>query len=141
MYATALMPFQTTRRSMLVRAVHFVMAGSRLWLSGLDRFRLAARAGLIDVVRASKQKVIPKMTEASIDVWRRACGAWVVSADGRGEATRIFRVPSHALAFGRALAFTTRSALFFCYADGPRIRQPAATPLLADEPNHEEHRL
>lgn len=66
------------------------------------------------------------MDTRSIHVKQRPCGSWNVSGDGV-MVTRLFRIRAHAVAFGRALAFSTRSALFFYGADGARIQQSKAS--------------
>jgi hypothetical protein len=49
-----------------------------------------------------------------------------VSGD-EGRRARSFRIRAHAIAFGRALAYNTRSALFLYGADGSRVRQTRAS--------------
>lgn len=66
------------------------------------------------------------MTEKSIHVERSVCGSWSVNSD-YGQISRSFRLRAHAVAFGRAVAFTTGSTLFFYYADGSRVRQTRAS--------------
>jgi hypothetical protein len=66
------------------------------------------------------------MAAGTIHVKQRPCGSWNVSGD-EGLFSRSFRIRAHAVAFGRALAFTTGSTLFFYDADGSRVRQSRAS--------------
>jgi hypothetical protein len=66
-----------------------------------------------------------QMVHGSIHVKQRACGFWNVSGDV-GQ-SRSFRIRAHAVAFARALAFTTKSTLFFHDADGSSVRQTRAS--------------
>lgn len=68
----------------------------------------------------------PKMPDASIHIEQNACGFWEVRG-GADRATRSFRIREHAIAFGRARAFSTNAMLFLREADGLCVRQSRAS--------------
>ncbi len=65
------------------------------------------------------------MTELIIYVTQIAGIGWRVSG-GKGE-PRVFRIREHALAFGRALAYSTQSELLVIGPNGSVMRQTRAS--------------
>lgn len=66
------------------------------------------------------------MLDASIHIEQKACGFWEVHG-GSNRASRSFRIREHAIAFGRARAFSTNARLFLREANGLRVRQSRAS--------------
>lgn len=65
------------------------------------------------------------MTMSAIHIGQVAGNGWQVNGGNRG--TRHFRIREHALAFGRALAFSTQSELLLSESDGSTVRQTRAS--------------
>ena len=62
------------------------------------------------------------MLEFDVEIEQITSGSWHVSG-GNSALGRVFRSRDHALAFGRALAYSKRSDLYLCGPDGASIRQ------------------
>ena len=60
---------------------------------------------------------------SAIDITRLESGCWCVEQGG-GSDKSIFKSKVSAVAFGRALAHSSRAALYILGPDGTKIRQP-----------------
>jgi hypothetical protein len=70
-----------------------------------------------------------------IRVTRRSDGAWAVFRGSQGLVLLAFRLKAHAVAYGRAISFSRKLALFVDDTFGIGVRQPSSSltyPMILD---------
>jgi len=67
------------------------------------------------------------MQATHINVAQTDSGSWLVSQGTRQLAMRAFRLKAHAMAFGRALAFSRGAAMYVYARDGRATQQARQT--------------
>lgn len=58
-----------------------------------------------------------------INVWQKTSGSWLAGQQGKRLSNRAFRIREHAIAFGKALAFSRGANLYIRGPDGIRVLQ------------------